>query len=148
MLQAETGRFWGKRVLRGIQRADTLVLRLRHLFLHNSFETVAAVKVLPGLRGSQLEVTLRSNYLVAGFMTFWLGLVILIGAAVVVNAVGSPAASGAVATSVILPIFGFGFIAVGRLIAHSDGRELLDFIRETTRAEDLPPGLGSSIPTF
>jgi hypothetical protein len=148
LLQAETGLFWGKHVLRGIQRGDTLVLRMRRLFFHNAFETVAAVKAVPGFRGSQVNVTLRSSYWIAGFITFWLGFAIVVGATVVVSALGTSAAGGALVTSSILPIGGFGFMALGRALAFGDRAKLLDFNRQTTAAEDLPPGLESSIPNF
>lgn len=130
---------WGRPVLRGF-RGDATVLRLRHTWLHNSFQTLAAITLAPGGHGTQVQVTLRSRYDAAAFLTLWLGLAIIGSVVTVVQAIGG-ASLDVFWFAVPFPAFGFGFIAFGRLLARPERPGLLDFIRQTTGAQDVAPEL-------
>jgi hypothetical protein len=45
------------------------------------------------------------------------------------------------ALTVAMVAFGVAFVAFGRLLARDEGAALMDFIRQTTGAEDLPADL-------
>jgi hypothetical protein len=117
-----------------------LVIRLRRLYLRSGLQTVAAVRVRPGFQGSEIQVTLRSDLFTSAFMTFWIGFTIIFNLVFLGSALNGGAHFADLAFTGLFPIWGFAFIAIARLIGHSDGRRLLDFIRETTGAQDPPPG--------
>jgi hypothetical protein len=116
-----------------------MVLHLRHLWWHNAFQTFAAVKLRPGGHGTEVSVTLRSSYFVAAFITFWLGLVILFNFGMFGRALTTAGQFQDLAFTIGFPLFGFAFLAFGRLIARSEGDALLDFIQQTTDARELSP---------
>lgn len=87
-----------------------------------------------------MEVILRTSYFVAGFMTFWLGTAVLFNA-VAFNAEAMNGHLGDLALALVFPVFGFAVVAFGRLLARGERRTLLDFIRQTTGAQDFDPGL-------
>jgi hypothetical protein len=139
---SETGLIGGKPVLHNIiPRSDGVVLRRRHQWIHNSFQTVAFVKLQPGGHGTEVHVTLRSNYLVAAFITFWLGLVVFFNLFVLIASLGGRAHFEDLGFTVAFLVFGFGFIAFGRLLARPESPALLEFIRQTTGAQDTDPRL-------
>jgi hypothetical protein len=119
--------------------SDVIVLWRRPTWLRNSFGTVAVVRCGAGGRGTTLHITLRSRYVVAGFVTFWLGFVVIF------NLVNLYNSAGAVSFEQDFPLFmlaiGIGFLALGRLLARGEGPALLDFIRQTTGAQELGPEL-------
>ena len=130
-LKKQTATFWGTPVLRNlIPGGEGTLLRARHKFVNNAFQTLAAVKLQPGGHGSLVEVTLRSSYFVSGFMTLWLGFAILFNLLIVANGHLQD-----LALTLIFPVFGFGFIALGRLLCLGDRSSLLDFIRVVLSAE-------------
>ncbi len=88
----------------------------------------------PGGHGSRVKVTLRSYYVVAAFMSFWLGGVVLFNIVVLAGALTGAGHIEDLALTLLFLAFGFGFIAIGRLLAHPDRAGLLDFIRQTTGA--------------
>jgi hypothetical protein len=143
MLVAETAVMWGKPFLRAIAvpRPDRIVIFRRRRFVRNSFRTFAFVTTHPGGRGTRIDVTLRSAYIVAGFMTFWLGFATLFNVPILMGAIGGGGQVGDLLFTVPFPLFGFGLIAFGRWETRPDGPALLDFIRQTTDARDLPPEL-------
>jgi hypothetical protein len=116
--------------------------------MQSGLQTLAAVKVRPGLQGSEIQVTLRSDRFTSAFITFWIGSMIIFNLVVVGTALNGGEHFADLAFTVLFPIWGFAFTAIGRLISYSDGRKLLDFIRQTAGARDLPDELGPSIPTF
>ena len=134
-LESETGVLWGKPVLRGLlSSADRMVLRKRHVWLNNGFETLADVTLRPSAHGTQVAITWRSHYFVAAFITLWLGLVVLIaGFGAVLS--GKPEASAFV---LVFVLFGFGFMALGRLLARPDRSVLLEFIAQVTAGLPYP----------
>jgi hypothetical protein len=111
------------------RRSDGIVLRRRHVMLNNSFETLADVKLQPGGQGTQVHVTLRSNYLVAAFITLWLGFAIVFN--IVIFASGT-ARLGDLVLTLFFPVFGFGFLAFGRLLAQGDRAALMEFVGHVT----------------
>jgi hypothetical protein len=146
MLLAETGVLWGKAFLRGIAvpRHDRIVIFRRRRWVRNSFRTFAIVRTSPGGRGTRIDITLRSAYVVAGFMTFWLGLATLFNVPILIGAVGGGGQVGDLLFTVPFPLFGFGLLAFGRWETRPDGAALLDFIRQTTGAQDMLPELTPS----
>jgi cytochrome c biogenesis protein CcdA len=104
------------------------------MWLHNGFETLAVVTLRPGGHGTQVEITSRSHYFVAAFITLWLGLVVLIAG---FGAVLSGKAE-AWAFLLVFLLFGFGFMAFGRLLARPDRTVLLEFIAEVTGGTRYP----------
>ena len=104
------------------------------MWLHNAFETLAVVTLQPGGHGTQVEITSRSDYLVAAFITLWLGFVVLIAG------VGAVLSGKAEAWGFLLffLLFGFGFMALGRLLARSDRAALLEFIAQVTDGARYP----------
>ncbi len=146
MLVAETGVLWGKPFLRGIAvpRQDRIVIFRRHRWVRNSFRTFAFVRTSPGGRGTRIDVTLRSAYVVAGFMTFWLSLAVLFNVPILIAAISGGGQVGDLLFTVPFPLFGFGLLAFGRWETRADGPALLDFIRQTTGAQDMPPELTPS----
>jgi hypothetical protein len=85
-------------------------------------------------------VILRSRHSVAALWAIWLGLII------VVNLLNLPKAwPNSVAPVIVLSLgmvaFGVAFVAFGRLLARDEGLALLDFIRQTAGADDLPSNL-------
>jgi hypothetical protein len=142
-LRAETGVLWSRPVLRGV-RGDSTVLRLRHIWLHNSFQTLAVLRLTPGGHGTAVQVTLRSRYYAAGLVTLWLGIAILISVVTVVAFVAGTASLADLWFALLFPMFGFVVLVFGRLLARSERTALLDFIRQTTGAQDLAPALRPS----
>jgi cytochrome c biogenesis protein CcdA len=111
-----------------------MVLRKRNVWLNNGFETLADVTLRPSAHGTQVAITWRSHYFVAAFTTLWLGLVVLIaGFGAVLS--GKPEASAFV---LVFLLFGFGFMALGRLLARPDRAVLLEFIAEVTDGSPYP----------
>jgi hypothetical protein len=143
MLVAETGVLWGKPFLRGIAvpRQDRIVIFRRRRWVRNSFRTCAFVRTSPGGRGTRIDVTLRSAYVVAGFINLWLGLAILFNVPILIGALGGGGQMGDLLYTVPFPLFGFGLLAFGRWETRPDGPALLDFIRRTIDARDVPPEL-------
>jgi hypothetical protein len=92
--------------------------------VNNSFQTLAGVKVQPGGHGTLVEVTLRTSYFVSGFITLWLGFAILFNLFLIATARFQD-----LGFALVFPIFGFGLLALGRLLCLSDRSTLLDFIR-------------------
>jgi hypothetical protein len=146
MLVAETGVLWGKPFLRGIAvpRQERIVIFRRRRWVRNSFRSFAFVRTSPGGRGTRIDVSLRSAYIVAGFMTFWLGFVILFNVPIVIGAISGGGHVDDLLFSVPFPLIGFGMLAFGRWLTRPDGPALLDFIRQTTGAQDMPPELTPS----
>jgi len=146
MLVAETGVLWGKPFLRGmaVPRQDRIVIYRRRRWVRNSFRTFALVRTGPGGRGTRIDVTLRSAYIVAGFMTFWLGLAALFNVPILIGAIGGGGKVGDLLFTIPFPLFGFALLAFGRWETRPDGPTLLDFIRQTTGAQDMPPELTPS----
>jgi positive regulator of sigma E activity len=118
-----------------------VVLRLRHRWLNNAFLTIAVVRLQPVGHGTRVEVTLRSYYLVAAFMTLWLGLVVLFNIVVLSATLGGSGHIEDLVLTLAFLAFGFAFVAVGRLLARPDAPALLDFIRQTTGGQDMGPEL-------
>ncbi len=118
-----------------------MVLRLRHFWLHNSLQTLAVVRFQPGGHGTQIHVTLRSRYYVAAFLTVWLSFVLLIGIVILSASLAGSSHFEDLAFIVPFLLFGFGFVAFGRLLARPEAPALLEFIRLTTGAADMPSGL-------
>ena len=117
---------------------DALVLRMRHLWMRNSYFPLAVVHLRPGGRGTQVEVTLRSHYLLAAFMTFWLGFAIIMSLVVLVAIVGGHAPTADLWFILPFPLFGLGLLAVGRAFGERDGRALLEFISRVLDAHEVP----------
>lgn len=67
-------------------------------------------------------------------MTLWLGLVILFNIYVLGAAITGSAQAEDLGITLAFLAAGFGFVALGRLIARPEAVRLLDFIRETTDA--------------
>jgi hypothetical protein len=115
-----------------------MVLQVRHMLTRNSLAMFADVRLRPGGHGTQVEITLRSQYFAAVFMTFWLGMVSLftvVGLVAVLT--GTAELQGALSVFPFL-LFGFGFIAFGRLLTRPDRATLLDFIAQVTGAQRYP----------
>ena len=73
-------------------------------------------------------------------MSIWLGII------VTVNLLSLPsrwpnALAPVAALTLAMVAFGVAFVAFGRLLARDEGPALLDFIRQTTGAEDIPADL-------
>lgn len=73
-------------------------------------------------------------------MTLWLGAVLVFNV-LIFSKGASDAVSVAGAFTLFMLAFGFGFVAFGRLLARDEGPALLDFIRQTTGAQDMPAEL-------
>lgn len=114
------------------------------MWVHNAFQTVAVVKLEPGGHGTRASVTFRSYYYVAAFMTFWIGAVVLFNLVIVGEGLSSSGQLADLVYSLPFLAFGFAFVAFGRLIARPEAPALLDFIRQTIGAQDLPPELRPS----
>jgi len=135
-LETETGTFWGRPVLRGlIPRSDGMILRARHTFVNNSFQTLADVKLQPGGHGTLAEVTLRTSYPVSGFISLWLGFAIVFSLFTLVTATAHLNELGFVPFVLLFPAFGFGLLALGRLLSLGDRDSLLGFIRMVLSTE-------------
>jgi hypothetical protein len=129
-------RSWGKGMFRSqVPWSDAITLWRRTPWVRNSFRTMAVVRCLAGDSGTVISVTLRSHYLVAGFISFWLAGVLLFNIVVFYNAAFT-SFSPVDVVPLLFPAFGVGLIAFGRLLARADGPALLDFIRQTTGAQD------------
>jgi hypothetical protein len=94
----------------------------------NSFETVADVKLQPGGQGTQVSVTLRTSTFVSAFITLWLGFAIVFNVVMVAN--GAHASD--LVLSLIFPVFGFGLLSFGRLLALRDRAALMEFVGQVT----------------
>jgi len=119
---------------------DAIIVWRRPKWLRNSFGTVAVVRCHAGSRGTAISVVLRSRHYVVVLLTIWLGIIL------VVNLLSLPKAwpnsVGPVAVlSLAMVAFGDAFVAFGRLLARDEGPALLDFISQTTTAEDMPAEL-------
>jgi hypothetical protein len=101
-----------------------MTLRARHVMLNNSFQTLADVRLKPGGHGTLVDVALRSSYFVAGFLTVWLGLAIVFNLFLVVTGHFED-----LGFALVFPVFGFGLLALGRLLCVADRGSLLDFVR-------------------
>ena len=76
----------------------------------------------------------------AVFLTFWLGAIVVINLLSLVKA--APDSIPIVgAFTLFMLAAGFSFVAFGRLLARDEGPALLDFIRQTTGAHDVPAEL-------
>jgi hypothetical protein len=136
---SETALFWSRPVQRArIPVGADVVLRLRHMWVHNAFQTIAVVNLEPGGHGTRARVTFRSYYYVAAFMTFWIGAVLLFNVVVAGEVLTGSAQIGDLAYTLPFLAFGFAFVAFGRLLARREAPALLDFIRQTIGAQDLP----------
>jgi len=67
----------------------------------------------------------------------WLGGILIVNLAGLFKA-GQDAVTPFVALTLFMLAFGLGFVAFGRLLARDEGPALMDFIRQTTGAQDLP----------
>jgi hypothetical protein len=117
--------------------SDAIILWRRPKWLRNSFGTVAVVRCHAGGRGTAISVILRSRHSVAALVTTWLGIIL------VVNLLSLPKAwpnslSAVAALTLAMVAFGVAFVAFGRLLARDEGLALLDFISQTTGAQDMP----------
>jgi hypothetical protein len=101
-----------------------MTLRARHVMLNNSFQTLADVRLKPGGHGTLVDVALRSSYFVAVFLTVWLGLAIVFNLFLVVTGHFQD-----LGFALVFPVFGFGLLALGRLLCLADRGSLLDFVR-------------------
>jgi len=131
---SETGVLWSRPVLRSVlPRGDAVALKLRHMF-RSGLQTVGVVNLRPGGHGTEVVVTLRSEYFGTAFLTLWLGFVALFGVVVLGEAIVGAAHFGFEDLIFIgwFLGFGIGFITLNRLIAYPDRARLLDFIVETT----------------
>ena len=120
--------------------SDAIILWRRPKWLRNSFATVAVVRCHARGPGTALSVTLRSRYSVIALLTIWLGIILT------VNLLSLPSrwpnsVAPVAALTLALVAFGVAFVAFGRLLARDEGPALLDFIRLTTGAEDMPADL-------
>ena len=93
-----------------------------------AFRTFAYIKLQPGDRATQVQVTLRSHYFVAVFVTAWIALVALFNAATVAIVV----TGGAQPYGLVVPFFlvglGISFIPLCRFLVRSERAALLDFV--------------------
>jgi hypothetical protein len=147
LLRAKTGLFWGNEAfLRGpgLSGQDRLVIYRRRRYGRNSFRILAYVSASPGGRGTKIDVALRSSRAVAGFLTFWLGIVLLVNLVVLIQASVGGAHFGDLWFTVPFAVYGLGLLALGRRMSRADGPALLDFIRQTCDAQDMAPGLRPS----
>jgi hypothetical protein len=147
LLRAKTGVFWGKEpFLRGptLPGQDRLVIYRRRRFGRNSFRILAYVSTSPGGRGARIDVALRSSRAVAGYMTFWLGIVILVNLVILNQAIVGAAHFGELWFTVPFAVYGIGLLALGRRMSRADGPAMLDFIRQTCDAQDMAAGLRPS----
>jgi len=119
-----------------VPRGDAVILKLRHMLLRSGLQMLAEVNLRPGGHGTELRVTLRSEYFGAAFISLWLGFAIVFNIGVLTAALGGSARFEDLLFTMLFPIFGIGIVALNRLIAHADRARLLDFIRQTTGGED------------
>jgi hypothetical protein len=70
-----------------------------------------------------VTITLRSDYLPAAFMTFWLGL------ALVLSTVGAITNGQPLWFALVFPACGLALLALCRFFARPEGARLLDFVR-------------------
>jgi hypothetical protein len=101
----------------------------------------AFLRLSPGGHGTQVQVTLRSRYDAAGFLTLWLGIAILISVVTVIQVIGGAGSVRDLWFALLFPFFGVAVIVFGRLLARPERAALLDFIRQTIDARDVPPEL-------
>lgn len=144
MLRAKTGLFWGNEAfLRGpgLSGQDRLVIYRRRRYGRNSFRVLAYISAAPGGRGARIDVALRSSRVIAGFMTFWIGIVVLVNVVILIQAIVGGAHLGDLWFTVLFPVYGFGLLAWGRRMSRADGPALLGFIRQTCDAQDMAPEL-------
>jgi len=139
-LRAETGVLQGKPVLRGF-RGDGTVLRLRHIWVRNSFQTFAFLRLSPGGHGTHVQVTLRSRYDAAAILAIWLGIAIVISILSLTQVISGAGNAQDLWFALLFPFFGVVVIVFGRLLARPERAALLDFIRQTIDARDVPPEL-------
>ncbi len=97
--------------------------------LNNSFETLADVTLPPGGQGTQVNVRLRTSYFASIFITFWLGFTILFNIVVITNGTARP---GDISLTLLFPVFGFGLLAFGRLLALGDRSAVMEFVGQVT----------------
>lgn len=141
-MRAATGRIWGKPFLRtgGFPGHDRLVI-YRGPLGRNAFRILAFVRTTAGGRGTKIDVVLRSSFVTTGFMTFWVGIVILINVVILIEAIFGGARLEDLWFWLPFLVIGFGLVAVGRLMSRGSDVALLGFIRETTEALDMAPAL-------
>ena len=112
-----------------------IVLWRRRRLARNSLGIVAAIRCEAGGGGTVLRVTLRGRYYVATFLTLWAGAVIDLGVLIYQHPGPDP-----VSVTNFLPLLmvvaGIGFVVGGRLEATGEGPALIDFVRQTTLAEN------------
>jgi hypothetical protein len=147
LLRAKTGLFWGNEAfLRGpgLPGQDRLVIYRRRRTGRNSFRILAYIRATAGGRGTRIDVALRSSRAVAGFMTIWIGIVILVNLVILIQAIVGGAHLNDLWFTVLFPVYGFGLLALGRRMSRADGPALLGFIRQTCDAQDMAPELRPS----
>jgi len=144
LLRAKTGVFWGREPFvrgPGLQGHDRLVIYRRRRFGRNSFRILAYVSASPGGRGTRIDVALRSSHAVAGFLTFWLGIVLLTNLVTLIQASVGGGHFGDLWFTVPFVGYGLGLLVLGRRMSRADGPALLGFIRQTCDAQDMAPEL-------
>ncbi len=94
---------------------------------HNSFDTLADVKLQPGGEGTQVDVALRTNYVMSAFITLWVGFAVVVNIVIFVNGHISD-----LVVTLLFPAFGFGVLAFGRLRALRDRTALMEFVSRVT----------------
>ena len=99
------------------------------MMTRNSFQTVADVKLQQVGPGTQVQITLRSEYVVAAFITFWLAIAIVFNIVVLAAGWGH---FGDFVLTLFFPVFGFGLLGLGRLIAKGDRTALMEFVIQVT----------------
>jgi hypothetical protein len=99
---------------------------------------------MPGGHGTVMRVTLRSRRLIAGYLSLWIGGVLLVNLIVLFSGITGATSIAALPFTLIPLALLVGTVAGGRLLARTDGPALVNFIRQTTNAQDLAPELRPS----
>ena len=120
------------------------MLRRRTPWLTNGFGTIAVVRPMPGGHGTVMRVTLRSRRLIAGYLSLWIGGVLLVNLIVLGKGLTGATPIAALPFTLIPLALLIGSVALGRLLARADGPALVSFIRQTTDAQDLASELRPS----
>jgi hypothetical protein len=127
-LRDQAGTFSRRPIQRSlIPRSDGILLRRRHRFLSNSFETVADARLQPGGQGTQVHVAFRTSYVMSAFITLWVGFAIVVNLVIVANGHLSD-----LVVTLSFPALGFGWLAFGRLRARRDRTALMEFVGRVT----------------
>ena len=143
--------WWLRQVLYGAKQArhtvvpgsDAVVLSKRFIVFRNGFGPIAVVHCLPGGHGTVMRVTLRSRIFTAAHLSLWLGGVLIVNLLVIFQSATGHASIAALPFTLIPLALLMGGIAFGRHLSRGEGPELLNFIRQTTGAQDLAPELRS-----